>query len=82
MSSNLKKHVTLVRRHSKTRTLGQIFDGDVVKFVSSMTLFAQIAQEESCFSGFENVFLETLTDFKAAQDSATLKLMKQDSFNK
>jgi uncharacterized protein (DUF1810 family) len=82
LSNNLKKHVALVRRHSKTKTLRQIFAEDARKFVSSMTLFAQIAQEESCFSGQENVFWGALIDFGERKDVNTLSLMQQDFFNK
>ncbi|MDR1522713.1 MAG: DUF1810 domain-containing protein [Endomicrobium sp.] len=82
LSSNLKKHVALVRGHSKTKTLNQIFDGDNIKFRSSMTLFGQIIREESCFSGQENIFFGVLTDFNENKDIKTLDLMQQDFFNR
>ncbi|MDR2616201.1 MAG: DUF1810 domain-containing protein, partial [Endomicrobium sp.] len=63
-------------------TLRQIFARDAVKFVSSMTLFGQIAQEESYFSGQENIFWGALIDFRESKDVNTLSLMQQDFFNK
>jgi uncharacterized protein (DUF1810 family) len=82
LSDNLKKHVALVRGYSRTKTLPQIFDSDNIKFRSSMTLFGQIMEEESCFAGQENIFLGVLTDFNERKDANTLNLMQQDFFNK
>jgi uncharacterized protein (DUF1810 family) len=84
LRTRLVKHVSYVLSHANKKALIEIFSGniDVLKFISSMTLFTVAAYENQDKEAGQ-IFANTLSAYKSTPDISTLSILgvSVDKFN-